>query len=283
MSLQLKPLGNRRKSSLRGWLLFLPAFLFFALFFIVPLGVMFTESMRNGGGTYQLIFQSNLYGRIFGDTARVALITPIACLLVAYPYDYVLNRVGPRLKLLLIVLVLMPFWVSLLSRTFAWVGLLQDTGIVNELLQLSGLTSSPIPLIRTPVGVLIGMVHVLLPYMVLPLMNTMADIDKGQLQAARSLGATPLQRFLRVFLPLSGPGIIAGFVLVFVLSLGFYITPAMLGAPENMMIGELLIQETQKVGLVRASALGIILLAGTLVSLGMLAAVWKTFSRKTKP
>jgi putative spermidine/putrescine transport system permease protein len=183
----------------------------------------------------------------------------------------------------LIVLVLMPFWVSLLSRTFAWVGLLQDTGLINSFLQLAGLIDDPIPLIRTPLGVLIGMVHILLPYMVLPLMNTMADIDKGQLQAARSLGATPLQRFIRVFLPLSRPGIFAGFVLVFVLSLGFYITPAMLGAPQNMMIGELLIQETQKVGLVRASALGIILLAGTLISFGLLATMWKMSSGKAKP
>lgn len=283
MSLQLKPVSSKVKGRHRGWLLFTPAFLFFVVFFLVPLGVMYQESMKNGVETYQLVIQSSLYGRIFGDTARVALLTTIVCLLIAYPYAYVLNRVGPRLKILLIVLVLMPFWVSLLSRTFAWVGLLQDTGIVNSLLQFTGLVTEPIPLIRTQIGVLIGMVHVLLPYMVLPLMNTMADIDKGQLQAARSLGATPLQRFLRVFLPLSGPGIIAGFVLVFVLSLGFYITPAMLGAPENMMIGELLIQETQKVGLVRASALGILLLAGTLVSLGLLAGIWKTFSRKTKP
>lgn len=283
MSLKLKPAGGRVQGSQRGWLLFAPAFLFFVVFFLVPLGVMYQESMKNGGETYQFVLQSALYGRVFGDTARVALLTTIACLLIAYPYAYVLNRVGPRLKILLIVLVLMPFWVSLLSRTFAWVGLLQDTGIINSFLQFSGLASEPVPLIRTPLGVLIGMVHVLLPYMVLPLMNTMADIDKGQLQAARSLGATPLQRFLRVFLPLSGPGIIAGFVLVFVLSLGFYITPAMLGAPGNMMIGELLIQETQKVGLVRASALGILLLAGTLVSLGLLAGIWKTLSRKTNP
>ncbi|BAS06681.1 putrescine transport system permease protein PotH [Arthrobacter sp. Hiyo4] len=282
MSLKLKSVGSGVKGSSRGWLLFTPAFLFFVVFFLVPLGVMFQESMKSGGETYQMVLQSTLYGRIFADTARVAFLTTIACLLLAYPYAYVLNRVGPRLKLLLIVLVLMPFWVSLLSRTFAWVGLLQDTGIINSFLQFAGLISAPLPLIRTPVGVLIGMVHVLLPYMVLPLMNTMADIDKGQLQAARSLGATPLQRFLRVFLPLSGPGIIAGFVLVFVLSLGFYITPAMLGAPGNMMIGELLIQETQKVGLVRASALGILLLGGTLVSLGLLAGIWKTFSRKTK-
>ncbi|NKX52834.1 ABC transporter permease subunit [Arthrobacter deserti] len=110
----------------------------------------------------------------------------------------------------------------------------------------------------------------------------MAEIDKGQLRAARSLGATPLQRFLRVFLPLSVPGVAAASVLVFVLSLGFYITPAMLGAPANMMIGELLIQEIQKVGSVRASALGMLLLAGTLLSMGLLAVLWKTAGRKTE-
>ncbi|MFD1210713.1 ABC transporter permease [Arthrobacter sp. GCM10027362] len=273
---------RNRRDRLRGWLLFLPAFLFFCAFFLIPLGMMYQESMKAGAGTYAAIFDSAVYGRVFRNTAWVAVVTTLVCLLVAYPYAYVLNRVGPRLKLLMIILVLMPFWVSLLSRTFAWVGLLQDSGIINTFLQAWGLTSSPIPLIRTPVGVLIGMVHVLLPYMVLPLVNTMSDIDRGQLQAARSLGATPLQRFLRVFLPLSLPGIAAGCVLVFVLSLGFYITPAMLGAPENMMVGELLIQETQKIGSTRASALGMLLLAGTLVSMGLLAAVWRVSSRRTR-
>lgn len=274
--------GAGRKDRQRGWLLFLPAFLFLCVFFLIPLVVMFQESMKDGAETYAFIFESPVYGRVLGNTVWVALVTTAVCLAIAYPYAYVLNRVGPRLKLLLVGLVLMPFWVSLLSRTFTWVGLLQDTGIINTLLQAYGLASEPIPLIRTSTGVLIGMVQVLLPYMVLPLMNTMAEIDKGQLRAARSLGATPLQRFLRVFLPLSVPGVAAGSVLVFVLSLGFYITPAMLGAPANMMIGELLIQEIQKVGSVRASALGMLLLAGTLLSMGLLAVLWKTAGRKTE-
>ncbi len=271
-----------RRSSQRGWLLFLPAFLFFCAFFLIPLALMLQESLKNGFDTYAFIFESPVYGRVFRNTVWVAVITTAVCLAIAYPYAYTVNRVGPRMKMLLILLVLMPFWVSLLSRTFAWVGLLQDTGIINTYLQLWGITDGPVALVRTPFGVLVGMVHVLLPYMVLPLMNTMGEIDHGQLQAARGLGATPLQRFVRVFLPLSLPGIVAGCVLVFVLSLGFYITPAMLGAPANMMVGELLIQETQKVGATRASALGILLLAGTLISMGLLAAVWKRSARRTE-
>lgn len=262
-----------------GWLLLTPALLFLAVFFIMPLVMMIVESLKKGVSTYGDVLTSPVYAKVFGNTIETALVTTVACLALAYPYSYVINRAGARIRTLLVVLVMMPFWVSLLSRTFAWVGLLQDTGVINTVLMDLGIVSSPLPLMRTELGTLIGMVQVLLPFMVLPLMTTMNGIDASQLRAARSLGATPWQRFVRVFLPLSLPGVLAGVVLVFVLSLGFYITPAMFGSPDNMMVGELLIQETQKIGTVRASAIGMVLLLGTLVSLGLLGAVQQIVTR----
>ncbi|MCD7101305.1 ABC transporter permease [Pseudoclavibacter sp. 13-3] len=258
---------------LPGWTLVLPGVLFLAVFFIVPLALMLANSLKDGVVTYAEVFTSPSHMKVFGNTLKTAVITTVVCLASAYPYAYVMQRVGARLRLLLTALVLMPFWVSVLTRSFAWVGLLQDTGVINQTLMDWGVTDAPLPLIRTELGVLIGMVHVLLPFTVIPLMNAMGNIDGSYLRAAVSLGANPWQRFFKVFLPLSVPGVLAGGVLVFVMSLGFYITPALLGSPDNMMVGELLIQEVQKIGTVRASAIGMILLGGTLVSLALVAAV----------
>lgn len=263
-----------------GWLLLLPAAALLAVFFLVPLGLMVQTSFRNGFETYQEIFTSPIYGLVLGNTLRTAALTTLLCLLLAYPYTYVLTRVGPRLRLIMLGVVLLPFWTSLLVRSFAWVGLLQDSGILNGALQTLGLIDAPLQLIRTPLGVLIGMVHVLLPYMVLPLMTTMGQIDGSVLRAAGSLGAGPFKRFFRIFLPLSLPGIISGCVLVLVLSLGFYITPALLGDAKDAMIGETIVQEVTRYGPVMASALGLVLLVGTLVSLALLLAVQRIGSSR---
>lgn len=273
------PAGPPRRRRLGTVALFVPALAFLAVFFVGPLVLMLVESLRDGPGTYGHVLTSEANLKVFANTARTAASTTGICLLLGYPYAYVLNRCGPRLRLVLTALVLLPFWVSLLSRTFAWVGLLQDTGVINSFLVAQGWVDEPLELIRTPLGMHIGMVHVLLPYMVIPLMNTMGTIDPDLLRAAHSLGATPWRRFVRVFLPLSTPGVVAGCVLVFVLALGFYITPAMLGSPSNMMVGELLVQETQKIGTVRASAIGILLLAGTVLSFGLLRTAQVVTSR----
>lgn len=267
--LRLKPIGARWA----GGLLLLPAAALLAVFFLVPLGLMVGTSLRDGPETYSEIFQSPVYRLVLVNTLQTAVLTTALCLLLAYPYAYVLIRVGPRLRLVMLGVVLLPFWTSLLVRSFAWVGLLQDSGIVNSALRSLGLIDESLQLIRTPLGVLIGMVHVLLPYLVLPLVTTMTQIDSSVLRAASSLGAGPFRRFLRVFLPLSMPGVLAGSVLVFVLALGFYITPALLGDVRGRMIGETIVQEVTRNGPVTASALGFVLLAGTLVSLGLLLAV----------
>ena len=270
------------RARLAGWFLLLPAAALLAVFFAVPLGLMVQTSFRDGIETYQEVFTSPAYRLVFVNTIRTALLTTLFCLLLAYPYAYVLTRVGPRTKLIMLGVVLLPFWTSLLVRSFAWVGLLQDSGMLNGALISAGIIDEPISMIRTPLGVLIGMVHVLLPYMVLPLVTTMGGIDTSVLRAAGSLGAGPFRRFYRVFLPLSLPGIISGSVLVFVLSLGFYITPALLGDARDAMIGETIVQEVTRYGPVTASALGLVLLVGTLVSLALLLAVQRLHATRKK-
>jgi putative spermidine/putrescine transport system permease protein len=146
----------------------------------------------------------------------------------------------------LLIAVLLPFWSSLLVRTFAWQVLLRDTGVINRFLLDLGLISEPLTLIRTTGGVIIGMSHILLPFMVLPMYAVMRRIDPEYGRAAANLGASPLSAFLRIFLPLSLPGVLAGSLLVFVLALGFYITPALLGGLRDQMISQLIVQQIQQ-------------------------------------
>jgi ABC-type spermidine/putrescine transport system permease subunit I len=173
-----------------------------------------------------------------------------------------------RLGGLLLIAVLLPFWSSLLVRTFAWQVLLRDTGIINRFLLDLGVIAEPIPLIRTTGGVIIGMSHILLPFMVLPLYSVMRRIDPELGHAAANLGASPVRAFLRVFVPLTLPGVVAGCLLVFVLALGFYITPALLGGLRDQMISQLIVQQVQQAldwGF--ATAMSMLLLAATLAVL----------------
>ena len=190
------------------------------------------------------------------------------CILCGYPYAYLMTAVGPKLRLLLILCVLVPFWVSGVVRTLAWVILLQDLGVINSSLRALGI--SPVKLIRTQTGVVIGMAQVLLPFMILPLYSVMKGIDLRLLQAARSLGARPVRAFLQVYLPLSLPGVYAGATIVFILALGFYITPALLGGPRSTMLSTLI--QTQVLSLLnwgRGGAMGVVLLVATFVLLAI--------------
>jgi len=164
----------------------------------------------------------------------------------------------------LLVAVLVPFWTSLLVRTFAWKLLLDNTGIVNTFLLDRGVIDEPLALIRNQTGVLIGMVQVMLPYAVLPLYATMRGINRRLVDAAEGLGARPIVAFWRIYAPLTLPGVVAATLLVFISSIGFYVTPALLGGPKSMMIGELIVQQLSGVlnwGF--ASALAVVLLVVT--------------------
>jgi putative spermidine/putrescine transport system permease protein len=234
-----------------GWsVLALPAVVFLGAFFLVPLVAMSVRSVTDPPGAglanYEQFFSQSAYIRVLLNTFWIALLATVACLVIGYPFAYLMTIVPGRLAGLLLIAVLLPFWSSLLVRTFAWQVLLRDTGIINRFLLDLGLISEPLTLIRTTGGVIAGMTHILLPFMVLPLYAVMRRIDPEYGRAAANLGATPISAFLRIFVPLSLPGVLAGCLLVFILALGFYITPALLGGLRDQMISQLIVQQIQQ-------------------------------------
>jgi putative spermidine/putrescine transport system permease protein len=248
--------GGRSWRSLRGltgnrWsLLVLPAVVFLAVFFLAPLVTMSLRSVTDpqdaGLSNYTRFLDDEAYLRVLINTFWIALVSTVTCLVIGYPFAYLMTVVPGRVAGLLLIAVLLPFWSSLLVRTFAWQVILRDTGIINRFLLDLGLISSPLTLIRTTLGVILGMSHILLPFMVLPLYAVMRRIDPEYGRAAANLGAPPVSAFLRVFVPLSLPGVVAGSLLVFVLALGFYITPALLGGLHDQMISQLIVQQIQQ-------------------------------------
>jgi putative spermidine/putrescine transport system permease protein len=171
-------------------------------------------------------------------TLRICLITTVLALLLGYGIAYAITLASPRAKGWWILAVLVPLWISVLVRAFAWVTLLRRQGLVNNTLMNAGVITEPLPLVWNEFGIIVGMVHYMVPFAVLPMLASMREIDPRLLAAARGLGATRGQVFRQVFLPLSKPGILAACVLVFIFSLGFYITPAILGGGKTLMVAE---------------------------------------------
>jgi putative spermidine/putrescine transport system permease protein len=256
----------------RWALLVLPATLFLVAFFVVPLLDVsirsVTEPPDAGLSNYTRFFEQEANLRVLTNTFWIATLTTLVCLVVGFPFAYLMTAVPGRIAGLLLIAVLLPFWSSLLVRTFAWQVILRDTGLLNSFLMDLGLTREPLPLVRTTTGVIIGMSHILLPFMVLPIWAVLRRIDPEFSRAAANLGASPATAFRRVVLPLSLPGVLAGCLLVFVLALGFYITPALLGGPRDQMISQLIVEQVQRTldwGF--AAAMSVLLMAFTLVTL----------------
>jgi len=223
------------------WLVVLPALLMLVLLYFVPLGNVLLTSVTDpkpGLDNYGLLFTSASVQRSLLTTLRIAAITTVFALLLGYVVAYAMRAASTRTQRLMLVLVLLPFWISILVRSFAWIALLGTQGPVNSALVAWGLVDEPVSLVRNETGVLIGMIHVMVPYAVLTLYANMRGIDAGLVAAARSLGASRWQAFRMVFLPLTAPGLIGAGMLVFILSLGFYITPALLGGGKVLMIAE---------------------------------------------
>jgi ABC-type spermidine/putrescine transport system permease subunit I len=242
--------GLPRLAANRWSLLVLPAVVFLLVFFLAPLALMSLRSVTDPPGAglsnYEKFFAQEAYLRVLTNTFWIAVISTVTCLVVGYPFAYLMTIVPGRVAGLLLIAVLLPFWSSLLVRTFAWQVILRDTGIINRFLLDLGLISEPLTLIRTTAGVILGMSHILLPFMVLPIYAVMRRIDPEFGRAAANLGASPAAAFFRVFVPLSLPGVVAGSLLVFVLALGFYITPALLGGLRDQMISQLIVQQIQQ-------------------------------------
>ena len=223
--------------------LVLPAVLLFVAVYLYPLSRLFTWSFfapTFSTQHYRALFAEPAYVAAFVNTIDLSVSVTLLTLLLGYPVAYLMTTLSPRGRAVVLACVLVPFWTSILVRTFAWMVLLGRNGLLNHALVALGIVETPIALIHNRIGVQIGMVHVLLPLMILPLYSVMARIDPAWLRAARSLGARPWQAFVHVFLPLSVPGIGAGCALVFLSSIGFFVTPALLGGPKQITIAMLI-------------------------------------------
>ncbi|PRI11103.1 ABC transporter permease [Leucobacter massiliensis] len=274
--------NTSRRAPLRALLLLLPAYALLLGVFAYPVLESMLRSVTEpepGLGNYVWALENSENVSVILRTFGNALIATLVCLLLAYPYAFLMTMVGPRARVVLVVIALIPFWTSLMIRTFAWIVLLQDSGVVNSLFEFFGL--GPFKLLRTNTGVLIGLSQVLMPFMVLPLYAVMSGIDGRLVTAARSLGARPSVAFLRIFLPLSLPGIAAGGLMVFIQALGFYVTPALLGSPSDSMLAQqIYAQVSSLLEWGRGGALGVILLLATFLLLGVVALILRAARRK---
>jgi putrescine transport system permease protein len=192
------------------------------------------------GANYATLFSDPLYLDAFLSSIRIAAASAFITLLIAYPMAYALARAGESVRTPLLMLVVLPFWTSFLIRVYAWTGILNSNGLLNEVLLKLGVIEAPFPLLHTEFAVHLGIVYSYLPFMVLPIFAVLERFDWSLLDAAADLGARPITAFLRVTLPLSLPGIIAGLLLVFVPALGEFIIPELLGGPDTLMVGRVL-------------------------------------------
>jgi putative spermidine/putrescine transport system permease protein len=249
--------------------LLLPLLVFLTAFYAYPVAAMMFRSIAEPEWTldnFRKIFDSSVFLYVLWLTFRVALVVTVISLLLGFPVAYLLARMERARSNLLMMLVLLPFWTSILVRTYAWMVLLGRQGIVNQFLLWLGVIDDPLRLLNTTFAVYVAMVHILLPFMILPLYSVIRGIDGNLLRAAEGLGANPLGVFRQVVLPLSLPGIAAGCLLVFILALGFFITPALVGGPRDLMIAVLIQQQVELFNWPFASALAVLLLAAALLA-----------------
>ena len=220
-----------------------PGLLIVLLLLFLPIGWLFWFSIVGEAGQitgehYARIWTEGAYVQIFVTTFEISFLVTALCILLGYPVAYCLTQVSSKWSGILLLGVLMPFWTSLLVRTYAWLILLQRKGLINNTLVDWGIVERPLQLVHNETGTIIGMVHVMMPFLVLPLYASMRSIDQTYLRAAANCGASPTKAFWQVWFPLSLPGLLAGTVLTFILCLGFYITPAVLGGGRVQMIAQ---------------------------------------------
>ena len=266
------------------WLIVLPALLMLLVLYFVPLGNVLLTSVTDpkpGLANYGLLFTSAAIQKTLMTTVRIAAITTAFALVLGYAVAYAMRAATSKGQRLMLFCVLLPFWISVLVRSFAWLTILGPQGPINAALLGLGLVDEPVALSRNETGVLIAMVHVMLPYAILTLYANMRGIDAGLVSAARSLGASRFQAFRMVFLPATRPGLIGAATLVFILSLGFYVTPAILGGGKVMMVAQYTafqINETMRWGLgTMLAATLMIAVLGTLWALSRVIDVKRLF------
>jgi spermidine/putrescine transport system permease protein len=240
-----------RRAQSTGWVALAPPVVWLTAFFFVPMIVVFAYSLAtrtSGGGVafglsienYERIGESSLYIWAALRSLRIAVVVTIATLLLAYPVAYYLALVATRWRIALFVLLIVPWWCSILVKNFAWVAILAESGVLNRALLRIGLIDQPLKLLYNEVAVVIGLVHILIPFMVMPIYATLEKLDRRLIEAAANLGSSPLRALWEVVLPLSLPGLAAGSLLTFILAFGSYITPALLGSERTSMIANLI-------------------------------------------
>ena len=258
-----------KRATLARLVLLGPPLAFLLLTFVLPLLRVIWGSVFAPDFTlefYERMWRTPVYGRVFWITLKLSFLTTVFAALLGYPAAYFLDTVKPRTRQVLLLCVIVPFFLSVLVRNYVWMILLQRTGLLNRKLSEWGLISAPLELMYNEFGVLVAMVNMLLPYMIFPVLSALLAIPPELRHASASLGAHPAKTFWRVTLPLSMPGVAAGGLLVFIVSLGFFITPALLGGPRQMMVSNLIeFSVRQVLNWPFAFALANTLLIGTLL------------------
>ncbi len=278
-----RPPGGPRRVQLGGAFFVLPGVVWLGAFFLVPLVAILIVSLGTNDATGHIdLSVLNLQNYIqairpeyvpaFVNSLRYAVLTTVLSILIGYPIAYWISRYGGRRKVLLLILVMLPFWTSYLIRTYAWMIILRDNGVLNSMLQAVGLTSEPIPFLNTDFSVVLGMTYGFLPFAILPLYVSIDRLDENLVQAARDLYASGRSAFLHVTLPLTMPGIIAAALLTFIPAIGDYVTPDLLGGAQTTTIAKVVqVIFTSGRDWPYGSALGFLLmvvtLGGTLLAL----------------
>jgi putative spermidine/putrescine transport system permease protein len=254
------------------YVLLAPLFAFLAVFFLVPLAEVVWLSISDpalGLGHYVKVLADPYYRRVTIDTMGTALFVTTLCVLLAYPLAYVIAEIGGAVGAVLLMLVAMSFWTSFLVRTYAWMIILGNRGPVSTALHALGWDPPPL-LLFTRFSAVVALVHILLPIMVMAIYAVMRKIDLNTMKAAASLGATPFAAFRQVYLPLTAAGIVSGSTIVFVLCIGFYVTPVLIGSPREQMISGVIGQQIEEfLAFGEASTMAIVLLAVTVVILSV--------------
>ncbi|MBW8299454.1 MAG: ABC transporter permease [Hydrogenophaga sp.] len=239
---------HRRRLLPRGLAPTLPALLLVLVFFVLPVLALLTRSITEpvlGLQNYIELLGSSTYLKIFFNTFFVSALVTAISLIIGFPVAWALAIMPKRQANIVFAIILLSMWTNLLARTYAWMVLLQRTGVINKTLMGLGLIDQPLVMVNNLVGVTIGMTYIMLPFIIIPLYGVIRKIDPAILQAAALCGANRMQAFIHVLLPLAAPGMIAGALMVFVMSLGYFVTPSLLGGTANMMLAELIAQFVQ--------------------------------------
>lgn len=267
-----KPKGRSQVQDLSSWIL-LPSILLLLGVFLYPLLSIGARSFSDpefGFSHYIALWNDEISVVVLLRTIKVSAIVAVVTLLLAFPYAYTMTLVSPRTRNILMIIALLPFWTSVIARNFAWVLLLQRGGPVEAAFSWIGVDN--MVLLRTSTGVTIAMAQVLLPYMVLPLYGNLRSIDRRLLDAATSMGSPRWRAFIDIYLPLSLPGMLAGLSLVFVMALGFYVTPAILGSPQESLLSQLIATRVDTLlDFGGAGALAVIVLLITVLIMGFVS------------